>query len=109
MYISKDCATIVGTNLTKMRTALGLSMKAMSELIGQEKDSNKLNLYEAGKRVTPLHIVIKAMEVTEIPMEDLYDVIFDANYKLPKRYKPYTNGTDDYERFLTDRRLQKRA
>jgi transcriptional regulator with XRE-family HTH domain len=109
MYISKECATIVGSNLTKMRTALGLSMKAMSELIGQTKDSNKLNLYEIGKRVTPLHVVIKAMEVTEIPMEDLYDVLFDPNYKLPKRYKPYANGTDDYERFLTDRRLQKRA
>ena len=100
---------IVGNNLKKMREALGLSMKAMSELLNQSRDSNKLNLYECGKRVTPLHIVIKAMEVTEIPMEDLYDVIFDPNYKLPKRYKPYANGTDDYERFLTDRRFQKRA
>ena len=100
---------IVANNLRKMREALGLSMKSMSELLNQSRESKKLNLYESGQRVTPLNVVVKAMEVTEIPMEDLYDVIFDPNYKLPKRYKPYENGTDDYERFLTDRRIQKRA
>lgn len=100
---------IVANNLRKMREALGLSMKSMSELLNQSRESNKLNLYESGQRVTPLNVVVKAMEVTEIPMEDLYDVLFDPNYKLPKRYKPYANGTTDYERFLTDRRIQKRA
>ena len=109
MNRAKEYGPIVGANMKKMRTALGLSMKAMSELLGHDRDSNKINLFEIGKRVPPLDIIIKAMEVTEIPMEDLYDVIFDPNYKLPKRYKPYANGTNDYERFFTDRRLQKRA
>lgn len=109
MNRAKEYGPIAGANLKKMRIALGLSMKAMSELLGHDRDSNKINLFETGKRTAPLHIIIRAMEVTEIPMEDLYDVIFDPNYKLPKRYKPYANGTTNYERFLTDRRIQKRA
>ena len=106
MFISKECAPIVGANLRKMRFALGHSMKSMSELLGNDRNANKIKLYEMGKRVTPLHILIKAMEVTEIPMEDLYDIIFDINYKLPKMNKPYANASQDYGRFLSDKRLR---
>jgi hypothetical protein len=70
----------------------------MSVLLGYpERHKSKLGEYERGKdRCAPIHTIIKAMEVTEIPMEDLYDVMFDPNYKLPKRYKPYANGKPKY-------------
>jgi hypothetical protein len=106
----KEHTKSVGINLRKMRTDLGHSRKAMSVLLGYDKKhTSKLSDYENGKACAPLHLIIKAMEVTEIPMEDLYDVMFDPNYKLPKRYKPYANATDDYERFYSDRRIQQGA
>jgi hypothetical protein len=110
MNLAKDYKDIVGNNLIKMRTALGISIRHMAKLMDNKVSyKSKLSDYETGKRCAPIHVIIKAMEVTEIPMEDLYDVMFDPNYKLPKRYKPYANGTNDYERFLTDRRIPKRA
>lgn len=110
MNNKKEYGPIAGSNIRKMRMALGLSLEAMSVLLGYpEGHKSKLGTYEKGRLCPPIHLIIKSMEVTEIPMEDLFDVMFDKNYKLPVRYKPYANGTDDYERFYTDRRLQIRA
>ena len=110
MNVIKDYKYSLGKNIQKIREELGLSRSKFAKLLDYSPNSSpKIGSYERGHLCCPLHVVIKIMEVAEIPMEDLYDILFDENYKLPKRYKPYANGTDDYERFLTDRRIPKRA
>ena len=71
-------------NFRKIRNDLGLSQRALSVKLGYGENTNRMVSYENGRVCPPLHIVVTIMEMAELPMEDLYDVLFDPEYILPQ-------------------------
>jgi len=84
MQVKKVNCKIIGMNFRKIRNDLGLSQRALSIKLGYGKNTNRMVSYESGRTCAPLHIVVTIMEMAELPMEDLYDVLFDAEYILPQ-------------------------
>lgn len=84
MQVKKTNSKIVGKNFRKIRNDLGFSQRKMSVVLGYKDNTNRISSYETGKTCPPLHVVVKIMVMAELPMEDLYDVLFDPKYILPQ-------------------------
>ena len=84
MQVKKVNCKIIGMNFRKIRNDLGLSQRALSVKVGYGENTNRMVSYENGRVCPPLHIVVTIMEMAELPMEDLYDVLFDPEYILPQ-------------------------
>ena len=83
MQVQKVNTKIVAMNFRKMRNDLNYSQRELAKVLGY-KNHNAVTSWEMGRTCPPLHIVVKVMEIAELPMEDLYDVLFDSEYILPQ-------------------------
>lgn len=66
--------------LKEIRKKLGYNQ----EYFAFELDIKRCTLgaYEECRAKVPVEIIVKAMELYSLPMEDMFDFIFDPNYKL---------------------------
>ena len=57
---------------------MGLNQLRFAELLGITRSA--LGSYEEQRAQPSLLVIAKAMEVCQIPAEDMYDFVFDENY-----------------------------
>lgn len=59
-------------------------IRSSQEEFSLDLDIKKCTLgsYEEGRAKVPIEMIVKIMEFYGLPMEDMFDFIFDPNYKL---------------------------
>lgn len=68
----------VNQNLKEIRRELGVSQDTFAEMLGIKRSA--LGSYEENRAQAPLPVIAKAMDIADIPAEDMYDFIFDPAY-----------------------------
>lgn len=68
----------INNNLKELRKELGISQAVFADKLGITRSS--LGAYEENRAQPPLLVITKAMELCQIPPEDMYDLIFDPQY-----------------------------
>jgi predicted transcriptional regulator len=68
----------INRNLKELRREMGVSQDAFATMLGISRPA--LGSYEEGRAQAPLPIVARAMELCDVPQEDMYKFIFDPEY-----------------------------
>jgi len=68
----------INQNFKELRNELGMSQETFAHELGITRSA--LGSYEENRAQPPLKVIVKAMQLCEIPSEEMYDFIFDPNY-----------------------------
>lgn len=71
---------LVPKRIREIRRILKTSQEEFSLDLDIKKST--LGSYEEGRAKVPIEIIVKVMELYGLPMEDMFDFIFDPKYKL---------------------------
>jgi DNA-binding XRE family transcriptional regulator len=70
--------SLVNERFREIRKELGYSQEEYGRLLGIKRSS--VGAYEEFRALVPIDIVPKIMDLAQLPMEDMYDFLFDAGY-----------------------------
>lgn len=68
----------INSNLKELRKELGVSQEVFADMLGVSRSA--LGSYEEDRAQAPLPIIARAMELCDVPHEDMYRFIFDPEY-----------------------------
>jgi DNA-binding XRE family transcriptional regulator len=72
--------SLVNQRFKEIRLELGYTQEEYGKVLGIKRSS--VGAYEEFRALVPLDIIPKVMDLAQLPMEDMYDFLFDAGYKM---------------------------
>jgi DNA-binding XRE family transcriptional regulator len=70
--------SLINQRFKEVRRELGYSQEEYGKVLGIKRCT--VGAYEEYRAVVPIDYVPKIMELANLPMEDMYDFLFDTNY-----------------------------
>ena len=70
--------SLINQRFKEVRQNLGYTQEEYGKVLNIKRCT--VGAYEEYRAVVPVDLVPKMMELSELPMEDMYDFLFDANY-----------------------------
>lgn len=70
--------SLINQRFKEVRKEMCLTQKEYGQVLGIKRCS--VGAYEENRAMVPVDLVPKIMELAELPMEDMYDFLFDAGY-----------------------------
>lgn len=74
--------SLINERVRELRKELGFTQEKYSKMLGIKRCT--LASYEESRALPPINLIPKIMETANIPMEDMYDFLFDAGYSTYK-------------------------
>ena len=70
--------SLINKRFKEVRKELSLTQEEYGKVLNIKRSS--VGAYEEFRAIVPLDLVPKVMEIANLPMEDMYDFLFDAGY-----------------------------
>lgn len=70
--------SLINQRFKEVRKNACMTQEEYGQALGIKRSS--VGAYEEYRAMVPLDLVPKMMELAELPMEDMYDFLFDASY-----------------------------
>lgn len=71
---------LINQRFKEIRKELGYTQEEYAKLLNIKRCT--VGAYEENRAMVPVDLVPKIMELGNLPMEDMYDFLFDAKYDL---------------------------
>lgn len=72
--------SLINQRFREIRQELGYTQEEYGKVLGIKRCT--VGAYEEYRALVPIDLVPKIMELANLPMEDMYDFLFDASYDL---------------------------
>jgi DNA-binding XRE family transcriptional regulator len=72
--------SLINQRFKEIRQELGHTQEEYAKILGIKRCS--VGAYEEYRALVPLDLIPKVMELGDLPMEDMYDFLFDSNYEM---------------------------
>ena len=72
--------SLVNQRFREIRLEVGYTQEEYGKLLGIKRCT--VGAYEENRALVPVDLVPKIMDLASLPMEDMYDFLFDASYDL---------------------------
>lgn len=70
--------SLINQRFKEVRQELGYTQEEYGKLLGIKRCT--VGAYEEYRAMVPVDYIPKIMELADLPMEDMYDFLFDASY-----------------------------
>jgi len=72
--------SLINQRFREIRQELGYTQEQYGKILGIKRCS--VGAYEEDRATVPIDLVPSVMDLGCLPMEDMYDFLFDPNYKM---------------------------
>lgn len=72
--------SLINQRFREVRQELGYTQEEFGKLLDIKRSS--VGAYEEFRALVPLDLIPKVMDLAQLPMEDMYDFLFDSGYDL---------------------------
>lgn len=72
--------SLINQRFREIRLELGFTQEQYSKVLGIKRCT--VGAYEEERAAVPLDLIPNVMQLGNLPMEDMYDFLFDPNYEM---------------------------
>lgn len=72
--------SLINQRFREIRQELGYTQEEYGKILGIKRCS--VGAYEENRATVPIDLVPSVMDLGNLPMEDMYDFLFDPGYKM---------------------------
>jgi len=71
---------LINQRFKEVRLELGYTQEEYAKVLNIKRCT--VGAYEEDRALVPIHLIPKIMDLACLPMEDMYDFVFDKRYEL---------------------------